>query len=123
MNIVINGNIYIMPMGELNKELLTDIIVDDTVDVDNLGNNIVKLYQNIYRVFELLCHSVMMFSEDSVLQKDVQRLGKEMWRVDSLITFYAKKGKYEAAIKHMKEFMVSMLEPFQNVDKKRQVRQ
>lgn len=124
VKIMIDGREYVMPMGELNKELLADIVSCDTIDMDNLDVDIEKQYQKSKRVFDLLCHSVMMFADDSetTLQAGVKKICGDMWRVDNLIIFYAKNKQYDKAIYYMKEFMVSMLEPFQNIYEKRQVK-
>ncbi len=109
-----------MPMGELNKEMLDDLVNDNKINIDELQDN----YQDIKRVFDLLCRTVTIFNdyEDSVFKEQIQQLCTQMWRVDSLINFLAQNNHYEKAIRHMKAFMVSMLEPFQNIEEKRQVK-
>ena len=120
MNIVINNTIYIMPMGKLNKEVLDDLVNNNVINIDELQDN----YSDIKRVFDLLCRTVTMFNDydDPIFKDKIQSLCTQMWRVDSLINFLAQNNHYEKAIQHMKEFMVSMLEPFQNVEEKRQVK-
>ena len=126
MNLVIDGINYVMPMGDINRELLSDLVKDDSIIIDNLSNDIEDKYVKMKKIFDLLCRSVTLFKDDDELaiSSSINKLCEEMWRIDSIIVFQANGKNYESAINIMKEFMVKLLEPFQveYVQEKRQVR-
>ena len=118
-SILINDEIYNLPLGDLYISNFNNYSDEDCIILDKVLKN--GKYDEIYSLFNYIINSMQQFNDGIEINdeinynEEIKEICKQMSSIDNLQKLYHNKNNDDLAIKTMVDFIIKMLNLYNNM--------